>query len=948
MNGKSISKKWFFGLAILLLVVTANVLPGQFGGLSGRAFAATDPSEYYNRFMELFTNLQNSGYLSQEGVPYHCVETLMVEAPDYGHLTTSEAFSYLTWLGATYGKLTGDWSYYKTAWDKAETYIIPTTSDQLGLSTYNPSSPASYAPELDLPSDYPNTGNSSAPTGTDPLDSQLKAAYGSNRFYQMHWLMDVDNWYGYGNHGDGTSRCSYINTYQRGPQESVWETVPHPSWESFNWGAGSNGGFLPIFGTFGTPSKQWRYTSASDADARQIQASYWAYLWAKEQGKESTLSTYTAKAAKMGDYLRYTMFDKYFRPIGVQAASTAGTGYDSCHYMLSWYTSWGGSTDGSWSWRIGCSHIHQGYQNPVAAYVLSTDAAFTPLSSYGKRDWTTSLQRQIELYQYLQSNEGAIAGGVTNSYNGRYMAYPSGSSTFYKMVYDWQPVYHDPPSNRWFGMQAWGMERMMEYYYLTGDSKVKNLVDKWANWAISNTIVDDNDDSYMIPSDLTWSGQPDTWTGTATNNTNLHCTVSSYTNDVGVAAGLAKALIYYAAAYQKYTGSVHTTAKETAAKLLDRMWNLYRDTIGVACDETRSDYSRFFDEVYIPTSYSGTNAQGATLKNGMTFIDMRPRYKNDPSYQKVVDAHNNGTAPVFKYHRFWAQADIAMANALYYVYLAGTANATATPTFSPAAGSYSTAQSVTIGCATSGATIRYTTDGSTPTSSSMVYSGPISVSKTTTIKAYATASGMTDSAVATAAYTIGATQQVATPTFSPTGGVYNTAQSVTISCATSGATIRYTTDGSTPTSSSAIYSGPIAVSKTTTMKAYATASGMTDSAVATATYTISASSSYAVTYSIANDWGNGATVNVTITNNSTAALSGWTLAWTFPGNQKISNMWNGSYTQNGTAISVTNLNYNGTIGANGGTASFGFNLTYSGSNAKPSSFTLNGTACQVQ
>ena len=229
-----------------------------------------------------------------------------------------------------------------------------------------------------------------------------------------------------------------------------------------------------------------------------------------------------------------------------------------------------------------------------------------------------------------------------------------------------------------------------------------------------------------------------------------------------------------------------------------------------------------------------------------------------------------------------------------------------------------------------------------------MYSGPIAVSKTTTVKAYATASGMADSAVATSTYTIGATQQVATPTFSPVAGTYSAAQSVTISCATSGATIRYTTDGSTPTSSSTVYSGPITVSKTTTIKAYATAGGMTDSAVATATYTISASSSYAVTYTIANDWGNGATVNVTITNNSTAALSGWTLAWTFPGNQKISNLWNGSYTQNGTSVSVTNLNYNGTIGANGGTVSFGFNLTYSGSNAKPSSFTLNGTACQVQ
>jgi endoglucanase len=207
---------------------------------------------------------------------------------------------------------------------------------------------------------------------------------------------------------------------------------------------------------------------------------------------------------------------------------------------------------------------------------------------------------------------------------------------------------------------------------------------------------------------------------------------------------------------------------------------------------------------------------------------------------------------------------------------------------------------------------------------------------------------MADSAVASATYTIGSIQQVAIPIFSPVAGTYSSAQSVVISCTTSGATIRYTTDGSTPTSASTIYSGPIAVSKTTTIKAYATASGMSDSEVASATYTIPSSSAYLVGYSIVNDWGNGAVVNVTITNNSGAAINAWTLAWTFPGNQVITNLWNGKFTQNGTSVTVTNANYNGTITPNGGTVNFGFQLTYSGSNAKPTSFTLNGTPCQLQ
>src|SRR2546428_286200 len=160
----------------------------------------------------------------------------------------------------------------------------------------------------------------------------------------------------------------------------------------------------------------------------------------------------------------------------------------------------------------------------------------------------------------------------------------------------------------------------------------------------------------------------------------------------------------------------------------------------------------------------------------------------------------------------------------------------ATPTFSPPGGAYASPQFVAISDATPGATIYYTTDGSTPTSASSVYSGPIAVAQTTTIKAMAAASGMSDSAVASATYTI--LQQVATPTFSPAGGTYVGPITVTLSDATSGATIHYTTNGSTPTASSPVYSGPIAVTQTTTIKAMAAASGMSDSAVASATYTI--------------------------------------------------------------------------------------------------------------
>jgi glucuronoarabinoxylan endo-1,4-beta-xylanase len=102
----------------------------------------------------------------------------------------------------------------------------------------------------------------------------------------------------------------------------------------------------------------------------------------------------------------------------------------------------------------------------------------------------------------------------------------------------------------------------------------------------------------------------------------------------------------------------------------------------------------------------------------------------------------------------------------------------------------------------------------------------------------------------------------------------------------------------------------------------------------------------AVSYS-QNDWGSGASVSITIKNNGAAAINGWTLAWNFVGNQKITNIWGGTYTQNGTAVTVKNASYNSAIPAKG-SVSFGFNLSYSGSNAKPAGFTLNGTTCQFE
>ena len=166
----------------------------------------------------------------------------------------------------------------------------------------------------------------------------------------------------------------------------------------------------------------------------------------------------------------------------------------------------------------------------------------------------------------------------------------------------------------------------------------------------------------------------------------------------------------------------------------------------------------------------------------------------------------------------------------------------ASPTFSPAAGTYSGSQSVTVSSTTSGAVICYNTTGSPATNSSTgcatgtQYTGPVAVSSSETLYAVAGGTGYSDSPVANSSYVI--QSAVTTPAFSPAAGTYSSAQSVTISDATSNATIYYTTNGTTPTTSSTKYTGPITVSSTETLKAIAVASGDTNSAVASAAYTI--------------------------------------------------------------------------------------------------------------
>ena len=631
-------------------------------------------TDYQMAFLTEYNKIKDpaSGYFRRFGdllVPYHAVETLIVEAPDYGHETTSEAFSYYLWLEASFGRITGNWAPFNAAWASLERFAIPATADQPTTSAYNPSAPATYAAEFPQPSSYPSQLLTSVPVGQDPLAGELRTTYGNSDIYGMHWLLDVDNKYGFGRCEDGTTAPAFINTFQRGSQESVWETVTQPSCDTFRWG-GTNG-YLDLFTKDSSYAQQWKYTDAPDADARVVQVAYWAKTWAAAQNKSADVAAVVAKAAKMGDFLRYALFDKYFKQVGNCTSPTAcpgATGRGSEHYLLSWYYAWGGSlsTSGSWAWRIGDGAAHQGYQNPLAAFVLSTDPALRPLSPTAATDWTNSLTRQLEFYQWLQSADGGIAGGATNSWDGQYTAPPAGDPTFYGMAYDPQPVYHDPGSNTWFGFQTWSMERVAEYYKVTGNAKARAILDKWVPWAIANTTVGTGG-TFQVPSDMTWSGAPATWNPTSpVANTNLHVSITTRGQDVGVAASLAKTLMYYAA------GSGNAQAKATAEGLLDALL-LHQDATGITTVETRSDYNRFDDTfnattgqgVFVPAGWTGRMPNGDPINASSTFGSIRSFYTSDPDFPKVQAYLNGGAAPSFTYHRFWAQSEIATALAIH-------------------------------------------------------------------------------------------------------------------------------------------------------------------------------------------------------------------------------------------------------------------------------------------
>ncbi|HYG74751.1 MAG TPA: PA14 domain-containing protein [Planctomycetota bacterium] len=165
--------------------------------------------------------------------------------------------------------------------------------------------------------------------------------------------------------------------------------------------------------------------------------------------------------------------------------------------------------------------------------------------------------------------------------------------------------------------------------------------------------------------------------------------------------------------------------------------------------------------------------------------------------------------------------------------------AASAPAISPNGGNFSAPVTVTLETSTAGASIRYTTDGSTPSSTNgTLYTGPFSLSSSATVRAIAFASGMRDSSVSSANFVI-STPVAATPTISPNGGTFSGSVAITLATSTAGASMRYTLDGSDPSSTNGVlYTAPFSVTETATVRAVAFAGGMSDSSIASADFVI--------------------------------------------------------------------------------------------------------------
>ena len=262
---------------------------------------------------------------------------------------------------------------------------------------------------------------------------------------------------------------------------------------------------------------------------------------------------------------------------------------------------------------------------------------------------------------------------------------------------------------------------------------------------------------------------------------------------------------------------------------------------GIFTSATNDLTARFLTTASVPWSPVGWDTVGEAGVNQQTpdiasviqeIVDL-PGWASGNSLAIIISGTGERVAESY-------DGDSSAAPLLHVVYQNN--QGTAPPVIDPNGGSHFDSVDVNITTITPGATIHFTTDGSTPTTASSVFTAPVTLTASATVKAIAVRTGFNDSSETSAVFDVQPSPQVDAVAFGPSPGTFQGSVDVTLSTTTPGATIHYTLDGTPPTTGSPVFTTAINLTETTTVRAFAVKAGFVDSSVGSAVYTEEASS----------------------------------------------------------------------------------------------------------
>lgn len=355
-----------------------------------------------------------------------------------------------------------------------------------------------------------------------------------------------------------------------------------------------------------------------------------------------------------------------------------------------------------------------------------------------------------------------------------------------------------------------GIEEGVSLYYTTDDSTPSatngTLYDRAITFRDSDSVniiaIASGYQSSNVVNERFTIGEPTTVATPTITISGASADGSTHTGDqtVSFASTTAGVTFYYT------TNGTTPTTSSSSGTSFTTTGSATVKVIAVKANYTNSAVASASYTITVPTpSFSTgtglyTGDQSITLSSSLSGATIL--YKiGTASYNTYTGAFNTaGSATYTAYATKSGYADSGTVAVTYTIKLAA-------PTLSYASATVANDFNLTMS-ATSGATIRYTTNGSTPDSNSSIYSSALTISGTQTVKAIAQKSGYTDSSVSTGTYTF----VVADPTFDPVSGAEVVLNDVvTISTLTNGATIYYTTDGTTPSDSSTQYTDGVEI-----------------------------------------------------------------------------------------------------------------------------------------